>query len=180
MNIPTIPTPHLSLRPWAAEDAPALLAILQEPGIFQYFPPSPPPTLEKAGRYIAHQLKHWSERGCGHWAVVTRDDGALVGWNGLEYLPEVDEVEVAYLLSERVRGRGYATEAAQAAVEFGFGTCRLPVIIGLVHSENIPSVRVLQKCGLVFSDPITLWGADMHRYRISRSDYEQRQKNNPG
>lgn len=171
MTTPTLHTPHLTLRPWEAADAPALFAILQEADIFQYFPPSPPPTLERAGRYIAHQIKHWQERGYGHWAVVTQEDGQVVGWNGLEYLPELDEVEIAYLLSGRMRGRGYATEAAHAAVEFGIGTCNLSAIIGLVHPENVPSVRVLQKCGLVFSDALTLWGLDMHRYRISRSDY---------
>lgn len=173
METPTLRTPHLSLRPWAAEDAPALFEILREPDIFQYFPPSPPPTLERAGRYIAHQVKHWDERGYGHWAVVNQADGQVVGWNGLEYLPELDEVELAYLLSGRVRGKGYATEAARAAVEFGFGTRNLSALIGLVHPENVPSVRVLQKCGMVFADKLTLWGMEMSRYRISRSDYER-------
>ncbi len=173
---PTLQTPHLSLRPWAAEDAPSLFSILQEPDIFRYFPPSPPPTLEKASRYIAHQVKHWQEHGYGHWAVVTQADGQVVGWNGLEYIPELDEVEIAYLLSGRVRGQGYATEAARAAVEFGIGTCNLPAIIGLVHPENAPSVRVLEKCGLVFSDALHLWELDMHRYRISRSDFLRRKK----
>jgi len=171
MTIPILVTPHLRLRPWTSEDAPALFRILQEADIFQYFPPSTPPSLEKTGRYIAHQLSHWQARGYGHWAVVTAEDGKVVGWNGLEYLPETGETEVAYLLSRGVRGRGLATEAARAAVQFGFDNAGLDQIIGLVHPENIPSVRVLEKCGLTFADPITLWGLDMHRYRIQRANY---------
>jgi RimJ/RimL family protein N-acetyltransferase len=167
MTIPSLQTPHLLLRPWAADDAPALFAILQEPNILQYFPPSPPPTLEKTGRYIAHQLAHWQERGYGHWAVVTQDDGRVVGWNGLEYLPETDETEVAYLLSRRVWGQGFATEAARAAVEFGLRTCALPAIIGLVHPENAGSIRVLEKCGLVFNNRAVYWGLELLRYVTS-------------
>lgn len=111
--------------------------------------------------------------------MVTQNDNQVVGWSGLEYLPELDEVEVAYLLSQRVRGRGYATEAAHAVIEFGLGTCALSAIIGLVHPQNIPSVRILEKSGLVFSDKLTLWGLDISRYRITRSDYERQRKISP-
>ncbi|MBI4731897.1 MAG: GNAT family N-acetyltransferase [Chloroflexi bacterium] len=170
MKIPTIQTHRLFLRPWTPEDAPVLFQILQEPEIFQYFPPSPPPTLEKTGRYITHQLAHWQDRGYGHWAVISQDDNRVVGWAGLEYLPELDQTEVAYLLSRKVWGRGYATEAARAAVGFGFETCRLPGIIGLVHPENAASIRVLEKCGLVFTDRLTLWGLEMLRYSARRQE----------
>jgi ribosomal-protein-alanine N-acetyltransferase len=176
MNIPTLETPNLILRPWTLNDADALCSILQEPEMMKYFPPSSPSTVEKAQRYITHQLHHWEERGYGHWAIVTRDDGQVAGWNGLEFLAETNETEVAYLLTRRVWGHGYATEAAQAAVKFAFGTCDLPAIIGLVHPSNTGSVRVLEKCGLTFADPITLWNLDMHRYRITREEYERLSK----
>ncbi len=173
MDIPTIETPHLVLRAWTAEDASGLHDILQEDGILQYFPNPNPPPRSKADDYIAHQLAHWQLYGYGHWAVVARDDGRVVGWNGLEYLPELGETEVAYLLSRGVWGRGYATEAARAAVEYGFDTAGLAAIIGLVHPENAGSVRVLEKCGMTFADRLTLWGLDMSRYRVDRASYEQ-------
>lgn len=170
MNIPSIETPRLLLRPWTLEDAEAWFAILQEPDILRFFPnPGPPPRF-KADAYIKHHLDHWRRYGYGHWAVVTPKDGRLIGWNGLEYLSELDEVEVAYLLSKRVWGRGYATEAAGAAVRFGFETAALPAVIGLVHPENAASIRVLEKCGLKYADRITLWGMGMSRYRITRPD----------
>ena len=124
-----------------------------------------PPSRAKADEYIAHHLDHWRTFGYGHWAVVTSDDARVVGWCGLEYLPELDETEVAYLLSKRTWGRGYATEAARAAVSFGLDTAGLKTIIGLVHPANTGSIRVLEKCGLTFSDQLTLWGLEMRRYR---------------
>jgi ribosomal-protein-alanine N-acetyltransferase len=121
-------------------------------------------------KYINHHLSHWQARGYGHWAVVTREDDLVVGWTGLEYLPELDQTEVAYLLSKKVHGRGFATEAVRAAVAFGFEVCSLPVIIGLVHPENAASVRVLEKCGLLFTDRQTLWGLEMLRYTATRPE----------
>jgi len=169
MEIPTLSTHHLLLRPWALEDADVLFRILQEPDILKYFPPTTF-TLEKTQRYINHQLNHWQERGYGHWAVVTREDGQVVGWNGLEYLPETNENEVAYLFSHQVWGCGYATEAARSAVEYGFETAGLQAIIGLVHPENIGSMRVLEKCGLACVDRKVYWGLEMRRYRIESRD----------
>jgi ribosomal-protein-alanine N-acetyltransferase len=165
MIIPTLETSHLFLRPWTLEDADELFHILQEPDILEYFPPTTF-TLEKTQHYINHQLKHWQERGYGHWAVTLKNDSRLVGWDGLEYLPETGENEVAYLLSHQAWGRGFATQAALAAVRYGFETAGLGAIIGLVHPGNIGSIRVLEKCGLTFLDRKVYWGLEMCRYRI--------------
>jgi ribosomal-protein-alanine N-acetyltransferase len=164
MTIPFLETPALILRPWKMEDAEELFRILQEPDILKYFPPTVF-TLEKTQRYINHQLSHWQERGYGHWAVTLKENHRVVGWNGLEFLPETGENEVAYLLSHKVWGRGFATEAAQAAMKFGFDSAGLQAIIGLVHPENIGSIRVLEKCGLTFVDRKIYWGLEMCRYR---------------
>jgi RimJ/RimL family protein N-acetyltransferase len=173
VNIPTLQTPHLDLRPWTPEDANAWFELLQEEEILYYFPNQAPPPREKADRYIAHHLEQWEKHGYGHWAVVTRQDGQVVGWNGLEYLPDLEETEVAYLLSKRVWGRGYATEAARAAIQFGFEVGGLNSIIGLVHPENIASIRVLEKCGLIFTDRINLWNLELCRYRIQHTIWKQ-------
>jgi ribosomal-protein-alanine N-acetyltransferase len=175
MNIPALQTPHLLLRAWTMKDADAWFNILHEENILCYFPNPSPPSREKAEPYIVHHLGHWQTRGYGHWAAITKQDSLVAGWCGLEYLPELDETEVAYLLSHRVWGCGYATEAARAAVRFGFESAGLEAIIGLVHPENVGSVRVLEKCGLILADRIALWGMEMCRYRITRAGYEEKQ-----
>jgi RimJ/RimL family protein N-acetyltransferase len=176
MNIPALQTPHLLLRAWTTRDAEVWFNILHEEDILRYFPNPAPPDREKAEPYIAHHLTHWRTRGYGHWVAVAKQDGLVVGWCGLEYLPELDETEVAYLFSHRVWGRGYATEAARAAVRFGFESAGLEAITGLVHPDNVGSVRVLEKCGLTFAEQITLWGMGMSRYRITRARYEEQLK----
>jgi RimJ/RimL family protein N-acetyltransferase len=172
-NIPTIQTARLVLRAWTAEDAETLFGILHEKGLLRFFPDPTPPPRGRVEAYIVDHLAHWQERGYGHWAIVTPQDGRVVGWSGLKYLPELEETEVAYLLSRRVWGHGYASEAARAALRFGFEAAGLKKIIGLVHRDNIASISVLEKCGLRFADRVTIWGMELSRFRIDRASHER-------
>lgn len=149
MAIPRIITPRLALRPFNLLDTPDLFAILQTPDILKYFPPLKEPlTRERAERIIIHQLKQWEEHGYGWWAVESRETSRLLGWNGLQYLPQTGETEVGYLLSQESWGHGLATEGAIAALEYGFEVHALDEIIGLAHPENKRSQRVLLKLGM--------------------------------
>jgi len=102
IKIPTITSGLLILRPWVSEDAGALMDILHEKDILQYFPNQSPPSREKVDQYISHHLAHWEEFGYGHWANISREDQQLIGYPGLEHLPELNETEVAYLIDKRV------------------------------------------------------------------------------
>jgi [ribosomal protein S5]-alanine N-acetyltransferase len=167
-KVPTLSTPRLRLRPWEAGDAERLFSILQEPDILQYFPRTSPPQRGWVEKYIQHHFNHWQERDYGHWAVVLQQDDRVIGWTGLEYLPELEQTELAYLLSREAQGRGLATEAARAALAFGFETCRLVEIIGLVHPGNAASIHVLEKCGMKLHDQLELWGMEILRYHVFR------------
>ncbi|CAG1006849.1 partial Acetyltransferase, partial [Anaerolineae bacterium] len=107
---------------------------------------------------------HWKKYNYGHWAVVIRETGQIIGWNGLEYLPDTNETEVGYLLSGAFWGKGYATESAGAAVKFGLNKIGLKEIIGLTHPQNLASQRVLEKSGLSFTRSASYFGMEMFRY----------------
>jgi RimJ/RimL family protein N-acetyltransferase len=70
---------------------------------------------EKDQRFIAGQQAHWEKYGYGNWGIRLRDSPELIGWAGLQYLPELEETEVGFLLDRLYWGKGYATEAAQAS-----------------------------------------------------------------
>jgi ribosomal-protein-alanine N-acetyltransferase len=163
-TIPVLVTARIILRPFELSDWSALKAVLDEPGIFRYFPSQLPWPQEKVEKYIRHHQSHWRERGYGHWAVTLRETGQIIGWNGLEFLPDTNETEIGYLLSHTCHGRGLATEAARAIVDFGLNTVGLDEIIGLTHPENIASQRVLEKCGLIFTRRQEYFGMEMFRF----------------
>jgi XTP/dITP diphosphohydrolase len=97
---------------------------------------------------IAHREQH----GFGLWAVIPHDVGRPVGWAGLlvpTFLPAVlPAVEVDYGLGREWWGRGYATEAANAALEHGFRTLGLDRIIAIVYPENARSLAVVERLGM--------------------------------
>ena len=171
MELPTLETARLVLRPFAESDAGPLCRILSETGILRYFPHPDPPPLEKVQRLVARQLEHWAEHGLGWWAVEPRQDPELIGWCGLQFLPELEEVEVGYLLSRACWGQGLTTEAASASAQYGFERLELAKIIALAHPENGASRRVAEKLGMRLVGRIQLWGLELCRYEVDRKAF---------
>jgi ribosomal-protein-alanine N-acetyltransferase len=169
-NESVIQTLKLMLRPLEAGDAEVLHRIYQTEGVLQYFPNSAPPPLERVERFIISQHEHWEKFGYGNWGIVPEGESQIIGWAGLQYLPELNETEVGYLLDKPFWGKGFATEAARASIQFGFGQCNLDHVIALVHPENLASRRVAEKCGMTYVDMIHLWGIDLMRHRIDSAD----------
>jgi ribosomal-protein-alanine N-acetyltransferase len=164
---PTIKTTHLTMHPLEPSDAGVLYRIYQSEGVLRYFPNPVPPPLEKVQQFIAGQLIHWEKYGYGNWGVVPEGEDEIIGWAGLQYLPELDETEVGFLLDCPFWGKGYATEAALASLQVGFNHFCLDHIIALVHPDNFASMRVIEKCGMVYMETISLWGIELRRYQIT-------------
>lgn len=174
MQIPTITTTRLILRPFVEADAVPLQRILNEDDVLRYFPNPDPPPLERMQRFVARQIAHWGEHGFGWWAVeprISRSGQGLIGWNGLQFLPETGEIEVGYLLSKAYWGKGLATEGGLASLQFGFQTLGLESIIAIVHPDNKASQRVIEKLGMSLVDRNNYFGMDCFRYILGRDDY---------
>jgi ribosomal-protein-alanine N-acetyltransferase len=170
MDTPTITTSRLSLRSFTFEDTDALHQILSVPGVLQYFPSPEPPERERVEKLIDRQIRHWQDFGYGWWAVEGLADEQLLGWSGLQYLPETDEIEIGYLLGKPYWGVGLATESAQAGLDFGFGSLGLDEIVGIVHPDNLASLRVLEKIGLEYVSQAEYFGMACYQYKITRAE----------
>jgi ribosomal-protein-alanine N-acetyltransferase len=171
MHIPTIKTDRLILRPFTEHDAEGLHRILAQEGVLRYFPSTDPPPLDRVQKFIVAQLARWEEHGFGWWAVEPKSKGGIIGWNGLQYLTETEEVEIAYLLAKPPWGKGLATEGAREGLKYGFETLELERIVGIVHPENIASQRVLEKLGLTFANEAEYFGMNVYRYVIDIAAY---------
>lgn len=86
----------------------------------------------------------------GRWAVHTKDDLAFIGWCGLKYRFERNEVDLGYRFKVTAWGKGYATEAAYASLEYGFNKLNIQKITGRAVPENVSSWKVLEKIGMQF------------------------------
>jgi ribosomal-protein-alanine N-acetyltransferase len=180
VDVPTITTERLTLRPFVEQDADPLYHILAQEGVLCYFPNPEPPPPDRIERFVSHQIKHWEDHGFGWWAVELRTEQKLIGWNGLQYLPETDEIEIGYLLNRDYWGRGLATEGARPGLRFGFETLGLERIIALTHPENVASQRVIAKLGMAFTNEADYFGMHVCRFEIDADTYAQMEKRASG
>src|SRR5574337_874481 len=171
MNIPTLQTSRLIMRAFTEDDAVPMHRILSGKGVLRYFPTTDPPPPERVQKLVLNALKHWEERGYGLWAVELRTTGELIGRCGLQLIAETDEVEIDFILGNSFWGQGYATEAGQAAMQYGFDTLSTSTIVGIVHPQNEASQRVLEKLGMVRTRQAVYFGMDCFRYAMERSAY---------
>lgn len=166
-ELPTLHSPRLTLRQFSLDDVAALHQILSTPHILRYFPKAAAPDLERTTRIVNRQIEQWRTVGYGWWAMTPRNEERLIGWCGLQYLPETAETEVGYLLAQPFWGQGLGTEAAQATVAYGFAHFDFPELIGITHPDNIASQRVLQKAGMTFTRADRYFDMACYRYAVA-------------
>jgi RimJ/RimL family protein N-acetyltransferase len=152
MALSGVTTERLQLSRWEpALHTPALEAINALPEAVRYLnagvPYTPAETAAQSGRFAAH----WERFGFGLWAATVTATGETVGFVGLSHplwFPELaDEIEVGWRLHPRAWGRGYATEAGQAALAAA-PALGLSRIMAVIDPANAPSIAVAERLDL--------------------------------
>lgn len=179
-SLATLRTARLTLRPWRAEDVDAFAALFADPEVMAFLPPvADRAAIEAiAGRIQAHFAAH----GFGWWAAEAPGVAPFIGFVGLAHVgfeaPFAPAVEVGWRLARAHWGRGYATEGARAALDFGFGELGLPEVVSLAAAGNARSRRVMERLGMShdpaddFDHPRLAPGDPLRRhvlYRLSRA-----------
>jgi RimJ/RimL family protein N-acetyltransferase len=99
-------------------------------------------------RQMALHAGHWALRGYGNWAVERKSDGVLLGRCGLWNPEGWPGVEIGWKFARHAWGQGYATEAARAALAWGWTVLNAPRLISVIHPDNASSIRVAERLGL--------------------------------
>ena len=156
-------TNRLQHRAFTVDDAEAFFALNSNPDVMRFTGEPLLSSLHEAKQAIAN-YPDFDERGYGRWASVLKETQTIIGFCGLKYLPDLDAVDVGYRFLPQYWGRGLATEACVASLNFGFNTLGLDQIIGLVVPENAASIRVLEKAGMQSNGELSLDGTVVLRY----------------
>ena len=156
------------MRPLQICDLDALAAIWADPDVTRFLPnrgvPIPRENTEKS---LQAFVEHWRQRGYGIWAIVADDTSQMVGYCGLRYLDELDEVEVLYGLAKAYWGRGIATQAVQASISYGFNVANLDRVIAMALPDNQASRRVIVKAGLCYEKEVHIFNLEALYYSIA-------------
>lgn len=160
-------TERLQHRSFTVDDAEVVFALNSHPEVMRYTGEPLIQSKAEARERIAN-YPDFDEVGYGRWACVLKETQTVIGFCGLKYLSDLEAVDVGYRLLPQFWGRGLATEACVASLQFGFDTLQLDEILGLVLPENKASIRVLEKAGMSADGRMDYDGFDVLRYVARR------------
>jgi len=143
-------TKRLILRTWTLDDAPDLFEICGDVEVMRYIGTGKPyETIGQADEFLRWATAYQKENGFCRWAVTLKENSEIIGSCGFARPHGTEEIELGYLLARKFWGKGLATEAAGACLNYGFGKLEFRETIALTDLENVASQRVLEKIGFV-------------------------------
>jgi RimJ/RimL family protein N-acetyltransferase len=178
IDAPTIETKRLILRAYKPEDFDVLADFMMDSEVTRYLSGRPQSRAD-AWRGFATIIGHWVLRGYGFWAVERKEDGAFIGRIGLWNPEGWPGMEVGWTLGRPYWGQGYATEAAQASLDYGFLKYPVEKLLSVIHVDNRASQKVAERLGETKGErmdlliagqtfPVDVWEIAREKWLVSR------------
>ena len=180
----TVKTDRLILRPWGEKDLEPFALLNADPRVREYFPGLL--SRQESDHSVKLMSDHIERYGWGFWAASLIETGEFIGFIGLEdvyfkaHFTTPPAVEIGWRLAFNYWGKGYATEGALAALQYGFESLNLKEIVSFTAVQNQRSRHVMEKIGMHhdpkddFDHPKLLEGYSLRRqvlYRINHSEW---------
>lgn len=150
-SIPTLETGRLILRGYRLDDFPACASLWADPIVTRFIGGRPLSAEESWARLLRY-AGHWCMLGFGYWLIEEKATGSFLGELGFadwkrELEPALAMPEAGWVLATAAHGKGYATEALRAALDWAGQSFPSPGTACLIHPDNLASIRVAVKCG---------------------------------
>lgn len=145
-------TDRLFIRQLRPDDLDEFWAVCGDPEVMRHVGDGRPLTREQTQAWIEKSQENYRKYGFGCMAVVAREGGRLVGYCGLVSPTGDGAAELVYAFRKQCRGKGLASEAAGAMLEFGLRRCGLKRIVATIDPDNRASVRVACKLGMRYRE----------------------------
>jgi RimJ/RimL family protein N-acetyltransferase len=143
-------TERLLLRGWRPQDREPFAALNADPEVMEHFPSTM--TRQRSDEMADRLETLFEAQGFGLWAVEVTATGEFIGFTGLSRVPSeahfAPAVEVGWRLARSAWGHGYATEAARAALAYGFEVAGLDEIVSFTTTTNLRSQAVMRRLGM--------------------------------
>lgn len=174
MNV-RIETERLILRELLPSDREAMFLLDSDPEVHRYLGSEPVTDIGQTDEVIRFIRQQYADNGIGRWAVICKHTGTFIGWAGLKWVTEpmnghVFYYDLGYRFIKEYWGKGYATEAARALVDYAFRVIGTDAVYALTECGNVASDRVLLKAGFRLTDRFELDGVAHNWYEICKEN----------
>lgn len=152
----SLETERLHIRALQESDLEGMFALDSDPEVHKYLGNKPITEKAEALKYIKDVNKQYKERGIGRWAVELKETRDFIGWCGLRLYTDytfnnhTNFYDIGYRLRREFWGKGYATEASRACLEYAWNILQLDKVYGITEKGNEGSHNVLLKIGLAY------------------------------
>jgi RimJ/RimL family protein N-acetyltransferase len=168
-------TERLILRELLPMDANGMFELDSDPEVHQFLGTKPLNTIDESRKVIDFIRQQYLDNGIGRWAVIEKHTGNFIGWAGLKLVK--DEInqhseyyDLGYRFIKKYWGKGYATEASIATLNYGFDQLQLNQIYAITAIDNHASKKVLEKAGLKFIENFDLDGEPLSWFKITKPE----------
>ncbi|WP_029272672.1 GNAT family N-acetyltransferase [Flavobacterium sp. KJJ] len=150
-----IETERLILREILLSDADGMFELDSNPNVHLFVGNKPIKHIEESILQIENIQKQYKKFGIGRWAVILKETNEFLGWSGIKFIKDKinnhqNLYEIGYRFIEKHWGKGYATEAGKAFVDYAFNEMKVDAIYAYADAGNENSRRILEKLGLHF------------------------------
>ncbi len=150
-----VETDRLILREILSSDDQGMFELDSDPEVHKYVGQNPAKSIEECRKTIEYVREQYISNGIGRWAVVEKASNNFIGWSGLKILTETvnkhtNFYDLGYRFSKKYWGKGFATESAQASLEYGIEKLKLKEIFAMTDPQNLASRKVLEKIGMKY------------------------------
>lgn len=148
-----IETDRLLLRELLFSDVDGLFELESNPNVHLFVGNKPVTHIDECRAYVEFIHQQYKDFGTGRWAVILKESNEFLGWSGIKFITNEinnhkDFYEIGYRFIEKHWGKGYATEAGKAFIDYAFNEMKVEALYAYADAGNENSRKILEKLGL--------------------------------
>lgn len=148
-----IETERLLLRELLLSDVDGMFELDSNPKVHLFLGNKPVKDIDESLSQIKNIQQQYENFGIGRWAVILKETNEFLGWSGIKFITNEinnhkDFYEIGYRFIEKHWGKGFATEAGKAFIEYAFNVMKIDAVYAYADAGNENSRKILEKLGL--------------------------------
>jgi len=168
-EIEILETERTIMRKLTKEDANHFYTLNLDQEVLKYTGDKPFENLQASIDFLTN-YDQYEKYGVGRLAVIDKETSEFLGWCGLKFSEDKNEYDIGFRFYKKYWNQGFATETAKKCLDFGFNKLKIEKIVGRAMTENIGSIKVLEKIGMTLKENFDFEGQKGVIYELKRCD----------